>query len=159
PPPEAALVWLQTQNLSSGEGKLLLELAGGAPLAALALAESGFLDQRTALLDDMEKLASGQGDPLTCAARWKPLGTERCLLWLQGWLSDLIVTAMQVGTARLHNPDLGTRLQALEKRLDLKQLFQFSEGVARGRSLLGGPLDEQLLLEDMLIRWTELCRR
>lgn len=159
PPPESALSWLQTQNLPSGEAKLLLELAGGAPLAALALAESGFLDHRTALLDDMEKLASGQGDPLACAARWKPLGAERCLLWLQGWLSDLIVTAMRVGTARLHNPDLATRLQALEKRLDLKQLFQFSEGVARGRSLLGGPLDEQLLLEDMLIRWTELCRR
>jgi len=159
PPSEDTLAWLQTRGLSGTNARLLLELAGGAPLAALALAESGFLDQRTTLLDDMEKLASGQGDPLACAARWKPLGAERCLLWLQGWLSDLIVTAMQVGTARLHNPDLGPRLQALEKRLDLKQLFQFSEGVARGRSLLGGPLDEQLLLEDMLIRWTELCRR
>ena len=96
---------------------------------------------------------------MACAARWKPLGAERCLLWLQGWLSDLIVTVMQVETARLHNPDLGSRLQAVEKRLDLKQLFRFAEGVARGRSLLGGTLDEQLLLEDMLIRWTELCRR
>jgi len=159
PPAEVALTWLQTQGLSDVNVKLLLELAGGAPLAALALAESGFLDQRTALLDDMEKLASGQGDPLACATRWKPLGAERCLLWLQGWLSDLIVIAMQVGGVRLHNPDLGARLQAVEKRLDLKQLFEFSEGVARGRSLLGGPLDEQLLLEDLLIRWTELCRR
>jgi DNA polymerase III subunit delta' len=159
PPLEAALAWLQTQNLPNGEAKLLLELAGGAPLAALALAESGFLGQRSTLLEDMEKLANGQGDPLACAARWKPLGAERCLLWLQGWLSDLVVTAMQVSTARLHNPDLGSRLQAVEKRLDLKQLFQFAEGVTRSRSLLGGPLDEQLLLEDMLIRWTELRRR
>jgi len=159
PPAQDALAWLQTQGLSGANARLLLELAGGAPLTALALSESSFLDQRAVLLDDMEKLASGQGDPLACAARWKPLGAERCLLWLQGWLSDLIVTAMQAGTARLHNPDLGARLQAVEKRLDLKQLFQFSEGVARGRSLLGGPLDEQLLLEDMLIRWTELCRR
>lgn len=159
PPAEDALAWLQTQGLSDVNAKLLLELAGGAPLAALALAESGFLDQRTVLLDDMDKLANGQGDPLACATRWKPLGAERCLLWLQGWLNDLIVTAMQVGGVRLHNPDLGARLQAVEKRLDLKQLFEFSEGVARGRSLLGGPLDEQLLLEDLLIRWTELCRR
>jgi DNA polymerase III subunit delta' len=159
PPQETALAWLQTQNLPNGEARLLLELAGGAPLAALALAESGFLEQRTILLEDMEKLASGQGDPLACAARWKPLGAERCLLWLQGWLSDLIVTAMQVGTTRLHNPDLGSRLQAVEKRLDLKQLFEFAAGVARGRFLLGGPLDELLLLEDTLIRWTELRRR
>ena len=159
PPVDDALAWLQTQGLSGANARLLLELAGGAPLTALALAESSFLDQRMVLLDDMEKLASGQGDPLACAARWKPLGAERCLLWLQGWLSDLIVTAMQVGAARLHNPDLGARLQAVEKRLDLKQLFEFSEGVARGRSLLGSSLDEQLLLEDLLIRWTELCRR
>jgi len=158
PPAMSALSWLQTQGLSDKNSALLLDLSGGAPLAALALAENGFLEQRTALLDDIEKLANGQGDPLACAARWKPLGTERCLLWLQGWLSDLVVTAMRVSAARLHNPDLGSRLQALEKRLDLKQLFHFSEGVARGRALLGGPLDEQLLLEDLMIRWTELCR-
>jgi len=159
PPAEDALAWLQTQELSDANARVLLDLAGGAPLAALTLAESGFLDQRKVLLVDLEKLASGQDDPLACAMRWKPLGAERCLLWLQGWLSDLIVTAMQAGAARLHNPDLGSHLQAIEKRLDLKQLFLFSDGVARGRSLLGGPLDEQLLLEDMLIRWTELCRR
>jgi DNA polymerase-3 subunit delta' len=156
PPSESALAWLRTQNLPSGESKLLLDLASGSPLAALALGESGFLSQRTALLEDMEKLASGQGDPLACAARWKPLGAERCLLWLQGWLSDLVVTGMQITPARLHNPDLSARLQAMEKRLDLKQLHRFADGVARGRALLGGPLDEQLLLEDMLIRWTEL---
>ena len=160
PPPEEALAWLQTQNLPDAAARgLLLDLAGGAPLAAAALAESGFLDQRITLLDDVERLASGQSDPLACAARWKPLGAERCLLWLQGWLSDLAVTAMQADTARLRNPDLRLRLQAMEKRLDLKQLFRFAEGVARGRSLLGGSLDEQLLLEDLMIRWTELYRR
>jgi DNA polymerase-3 subunit delta' len=159
PPADTALAWQQTQGLSDANARLLLDLAGGAPLAAFALAESGFLDQRTDLLEDLEKLASGEGDPLACAARWKPFGAERCLLWLQGWISDLILTAMQVGRARLHNPDLGAHLQDIEKRLDLKQLFLFSEGVARGRSLLGGPLDEQLLLEDLLIRWTELCHR
>jgi DNA polymerase-3 subunit delta' len=159
PPADTALAWLQTRGLTDANARLLLELAGGAPLAAFALAESGFLDQRTTLLGDLEMLAGGQGDPLACAARWKPFGAERCLLWLQGWLSDLIVTAMQVGTARLHNPDLGSQLQAIKKRLDLKQLFIFTDGVTRGRSLLGGPLDELLLLEDILIRWTELCRR
>jgi len=159
PPAKEALAWLQARDISDVNARLLLELAGGAPLAALALVESGFLEQRAVLLDDIEKLANGQGDPMACAARWKPLGANRCLLWLQGWLSDLIITAMQAGATRLRNPDLGAHLQALEKRLDLNQLFHFTEGVARGRSLLGGPLDEQLFLEDMLIRWTELCRR
>lgn len=159
PDSETTLAWLQTQKLSREKGKLLLELAGGSPLTALALAESGFLDQRATLLEDMERLASGQGDPVSSAARWKPLGAERCLLWLQGWLNDLAIIGMQNAPARLHNPDLQARLQAMEKRLDLKQLFRFADGVARGRAFLGGPLDEQLLLEDILIRWTEICRR
>jgi DNA polymerase-3 subunit delta' len=159
PPVEAALAWLQAQNLSNEEAKLLLGLAAGAPLAAFAFANTAFLDQRTTLLGDMANLANGQGDPLACATRWKSLGIERCLLWLQGWLSDLIVTSMQADAAHLYNPDLRPHLQALENRLDLKQLFRFAESVARGRSLLGGPLDEQLLLEDMLICWTELHRR
>jgi DNA polymerase-3 subunit delta' len=159
PAQDTALAWLRSRGLSKSDAGLLLGLAGGAPLAAQLLAESDFLAQRAALLDDMERLVGGQADPLACAARWKALGAERCLLWLQGWLSDLIRTAMRTGPGPLHNPDVQTRLQALEKRLDLKQLFQFSEGLARDRSLLGGPLDEQLLLEDILIRWTELARR
>jgi len=155
----AALAWLQAQHLSGREAELLLGLAAGAPLAAFAFAKSDFLSQRTTLLEDMENLAAGQGDPLACATRWKPLGAERCLLWLQGWLSDLIATAMQAESTRLHNPDLRLRLQASQKRLDLRQLFSFEASVARFRSLLSGPLDEQLLLEDMLISWTELHRR
>ena len=153
---DVALTWLRSQDLSDTDARLLLALSGGAPLAARRLAESDFLTQRNALLEDMEGLAGGQADPLACAARWKSLGAEPCLLWLQGWLSDLIHTAIQAGPGLLHNPDMATRLQALEKRLDLRQLFQFADVVARGRALLGGPLDEQLLLEDTLIRWTEL---
>ena len=156
PPAVAALAWLVAQGLAESEARLLLDLAGGAPLAAQALAHSDFLPQRATLLDDMEKLVSGQGDPLACATRWKSLGAERCLLWLQGFLSDLITTRMQAVSGHLHNPDSQTRLQALEKRLDLKQLFHFAEGVARSRALLGGPLDEQLMLEDTLIRWTKV---
>jgi DNA polymerase-3 subunit delta' len=140
PQRDAALAWLQTQNLPSGQARLLLGLAGGAPLAALALAEGGFLDQRSTLLEDMERLAGGQGDPLACAARWKPFGAERCLLWLQGWLNDMVVTAMQLDTAHLHNPDLATRLQDLEKRLDLNQLFCFADGVL-GRALWAAPMN------------------
>lgn len=153
-----ALTWLQSRKLSGDNARLLLQLASGAPLTAFALAESNFLEQRAVMLDGMEKLAAGQTDPMACASQWKSLGTERCLLWIQCWLSDLIVFAMAAGSARLFNPDLSRRLQALEKRLDLKQLFEFSKRVARNRSLLGGPLDEQLLLEDLLIIWTNLHR-
>lgn len=157
PPRPLSLAWLAGQGLAESQARLLLDLAGGAPLAAHALAQSDFLAERTSLMEDMERLAGGQTDPLTCAARWKTLGAERCLLWMQGYLSDLVGTGMRAGTGQLYNPDSESRLQALEKRLDLKQLFQFADVVGRNRALLGGPLDEQLMLEDTLIRWTQLA--
>lgn len=157
PPRSMSLAWLVGQGLAEPQARLLLDLAGGAPLAAHALAQSDFLAERTSLMEDMEKLAGGQTDPLTCAARWKTLGAERCLLWMQGYLSDLVGTGMRGGAGYLYNPDCEARLQALEKRLDLKQLFQFTDVVGRNRALLGGPLDEQLMLEDTLIRWTQLA--
>ena len=158
PAPAVALAWLAGQGLDENEARLLLDLTRGAPCAAQTLAHSEFFLQRAALLDDMENMMSGQGDPLSCATRWKSLGAEPCLHWLLGFLSDLIRTRMQGVSTHLYNPDSQTRLQALEKRLDLKQLFHFSETVVRARVLLGGPLDEQLILEDTLIRWNKLAQ-
>lgn len=156
PDPGLARGWLQSQDVSAVEADLLLALAGGAPLEARTLADSGFLMQRADLHADMETLATGQGDALACAARWKSLGAERCLAWLQGWLADLAVLMLHAEPAHLRNPDLRARLQPLEKRLHLNEIFRYAESVARNRNLLGGSLDEQLILEDTLIYWTEL---
>jgi DNA polymerase-3 subunit delta' len=156
--PDTALArgWLESQGVPVAEINVLLALAGGAPLEARILAGSGFLAQRAELQEDMEKLAAGQGDVLASAARWKGLGAERCLAWLQGWLADLAVLMLHGEQAHLRNADMRTRLQALEKRLHLKSIFWYAESVARNRNLLGGSLDEQLILEDTLINWTEL---
>jgi DNA polymerase-3 subunit delta' len=156
PASNVACAWLEAQGLVAADAELLLGLAGGAPLAAQELGASDFLAQRLSLQADLEALAAGKGDPLACAARWKALGAERCLDWLQGWLADLAALRLRAVPGRLRNPELPTRLQDLEKRLNLKQLFEFTAAVAESRRLLGGPLDEQLLLEDILIRWTEL---
>lgn len=156
PGADAATGWLQSQGLADADAGRLLALAGGAPLAARQLAESGFLAQRETLIADLEGLVAGRGDPLTCAGRWREIGVERCLHWLQGWLGDLVRVATPGNPGPLHNPDVAARLQALEKRLDSKALFLFSDAVGRARQLLGGGLDEQLIIEDTLIRWTEL---
>lgn len=156
PDPATARTWLESQGMPAVDADLLLAQAGGAPLAARDLAESGFLAQRTELVADLERISAGQGDALACATRWKSLGAERCLLWLQGWLADLVTIKLCAEPLHLRNPDLRARLQAPEKRLNLNKLIRFADVVANSRQLLGGPLDEQLILEDTLIHWTEL---
>lgn len=156
PERSTARSWLESRGVATPGIESLLALAGCAPLQALALSESGFLAQQDSLESDLAGLTTGQGDPFACAARWKALGSDRCLVWLQGWLADLAALMLHADPPRLRNPALVARLHAWEKRLNLKRLFLFSETVAQSRPLLGGPLDELLILEDMLIRWTEL---
>lgn len=159
PERQMALSWLHAQGEALMEAELLLDLADGAPLRALELQRTDYLTQRRQLMHDIASLSGPQADPLACAARWKTLGAARSLAWLETWVADTIRQGMAPDTPSRLNPDAKERLQAPQKQLDLMQLFDFLEKVAESRNLLGGPLDELLLLEDILIRWTRLRRR
>lgn len=150
-----AKAWLEGQGAKGSNSDLLLALSGGAPLEALHLAEEGFPGQRDQLISDLADIEAGKGDPPAVAGRWRQMGAERCLDWMQGWLHDLIRLRLDPGSQPAHNPDRRDRLQAQEKGLDLNQLFRFAQFVAQNRHRLGGSLDEQLLIEDTLIRWGE----
>jgi len=151
----AAVSWLSSRRVPPADVDRLLALAGGAPLEAQVLADDGFLAQRDLLLSDLESLAARAGDPLACAGRWRQIGSDRCLHWMQGWIADLIRFRLLPDAEIRNNPDLRLRLQALEKRLNLKQLYRLLEAVSRDRQYLGRAVDEQLLLENLLILWTE----
>jgi len=158
PEPATASAWLAEQGMPPDQSLALLSLASGAPLEALNLGKEGFLGERDRLVRDIEALLGGNTDAVTCAGRWKQAGSERCLLWLQGWLVDLVRIRFSPGTPALHNPGTEPRLQALEKRLNLNQLFCIADQVAQARSRLGKALDEQLLLEDVLLYVTETAQ-
>jgi DNA polymerase-3 subunit delta' len=152
PEPGVALAWMREQGVSGSVAPELLALSGGAPIEAIQLEKSGFLEARDRLIADLENLLKGKTDVVSCATQWRDLGAERCLRWFQGWLADLAVPA----SAALHNPGVHARLQVVQKRLHLKKLFMLADLVGQSRSRLGGALDEQLVLEETLIRWTEL---
>ncbi len=157
--PEQALAvaWLQTQE-DRGDWALLLALAAGAPLTALSLAREGFLQDRQQLITDIKTLSTAEADPSTCADRWKKLGSERCLRWLQGLLADLIRLASGIHDPNLTNSDFSGQLHDLNKRLNLKRLYDYADVLSEARRLLTTTVDQQLLLEDLLIRWNRLYR-
>ncbi len=159
PERRVALEWIQaTAGLPGEQAQVLLDLAGGATLRALELTHNDFLNVRGELLSDVENLAQKRADPLACAARWKAHGARLCLDWLQGGIMDLIRIGAAPRCEGIVNRDVRERLHVLQKRLDLKQLFRFLETVSDSRNLAGGPLDDLLLLEDVLIRWTRLAQ-
>ena len=155
PMPERApaLAWLAAQVDNSAE--LLLDLAAGAPLKALALAEGGFLASREEFLRDLSLLLTGRGDPLVCAKRWKEAGAEASLGWLTGFVADLVrCLTLGNGSARVLNPEADGFLQKHKNVLCLNGLFRYLDAVSSARNgLASGSLDELLILEDLMIRW------
>jgi DNA polymerase-3 subunit delta' len=158
PPREAALEWFTTA-VPGADHELLLDLAGGAPLKAAQWAAGDFLAQRSGLLGDTWALAAGRGDPVSCANRWQKSGVEMALVWLQGWIADLIRLASGGQPGVLFNPDALKELHAAAKRLHLKDLYAFSEKISEARRVLGGGLDEGLVIEDILTAWFVMNRR
>ena len=160
PVPERApaLAWLAAQAGASAE--LLLDLAAGAPLKALALVEGGFLASREEFMRDLNLLLTGRGDPLACAKRWKEAGAEASLGWLAGFVADLIrCLTLGNGSARVLNPEADGFLQKHKNILYLNGLFRYLDAVSSARNgLASGSLDELLILEDLMIRWCYMER-
>lgn len=142
-PPErsSARAWL-AEHLETKDIEALLDGAAGAPLQALALASDEARSGRDGVTRDLEMLRVGEADPLASAARWKTLGTERCLRWAQDWAAETIRARMASGT----------KTNASETR----HLFNFFDVLSNARYRATTPLDETLLLEDTLIYWYRL---
>jgi DNA polymerase-3 subunit delta' len=159
PPRHDGIDWLQTQKVSVADAAVLLGLAGGAPLRALELDQTGVIGQREKLLGDLEALRGGPADVVACAARWQKIGAEFSLTWLQRLVADMVkIHMIPQPEAFLANHDLACRLQALGEGLDLKQLYGFADAVSEARDLLASPVDNLLLLEDILILWLRVTR-
>ena len=158
PPTDVALAWLAETAGTRADWRLLLKAAAGAPLAAQALAQGDAGPRREAWINDLLALEAGQLDPLALASTWKKSGAAAALAWLQTWAVDLIRVGVGMGADALANPDRLSELQLRAKRLHLKQLFRLFDFVSQQRRFAGDVLDEQLLLEETLVHWTQTTR-
>ncbi|MEW6331149.1 MAG: DNA polymerase III subunit delta' [Pseudomonadota bacterium] len=158
PAPAIGQGWLQARAGSGDDPALLLGLAGGAPLLAESLAQEEFPATRAQLLQDMAALARGREHPVACAARWKALGSARTLGWLHGFASDQIKICLGAPASTLLNPELAASGAAEKNKYKISQLYDFIDAILEKYRQLDSPLDELLLLEDILIRWVRLSR-
>ncbi|MCU0766254.1 MAG: DNA polymerase III subunit delta' [Gammaproteobacteria bacterium] len=151
PPQEVALRWLRAQR-PDAPAALCLALAGGAPLAALALAEPAVVEARARGVAQFVAVAEGRESPVQVAADWLATDWPRLLGWLAGWLSDL-ARLRHGAAAPLHNPDQAAVFQRLAARVDSKVLYGLVDHVLQTRRATGSNLNHQLVLESLLTRW------
>ncbi len=150
PVPAVALKWLGKQH-AHADWEPLLRIAGGAPLAALDLARAG-ADE---LAEDMAASLGQptQRDPLVLAAAWSRDRPQQRLAWLETWLEGGIHALAGASDAVNNKCDFGLPLPGTG--VNIRAAFTLLDQVRETRAALDGPLNTQLLFEDLLVGLTE----
>lgn len=149
--------WLETQSPGCN-GAVLLAAAQGSPLRALELAGTDVAERRRAVFGECVDVLRGRQTPVAVAERWEKQSHEEFIAWMLSWTADVIRLASAPGSARIDNPDLAEGLRALAGRLHLKSVFDMWGLLLQSKRALGGQTNRQLLLEELLIRWSQLGR-
>ncbi|WP_179403986.1 DNA polymerase III subunit delta' [Burkholderia guangdongensis] len=150
PAPDVAAAWLAAQGVD--DAPALLAEAGGAPLAALALAS----DENRPLRDfTLGQLAAGAGcDPFACGENLQKLPVPLVLGWLQRWLYDLL--AQRMAGAPRYFPGQAAALARCAAALDANAFARFMKTVGRQRAVENHPLNARLVFEELFLGYREL---
>lgn len=140
--------WLAGQGIAAPI--FSLAFAGGAPLAALEM-------DNAVVREDVELLAIhlAQGahiDPL--AVGWGKGDYGAAIDILQKWSYDLL-SARLADQVRYY-PDRLSSLQAIAKSVDLPHLLEFQHKLAEAHAHATHPLNAELQLEALLLRYAQL---
>ncbi|MES2354767.1 MAG: DNA polymerase III subunit delta' [Pseudomonadota bacterium] len=145
-----ALAWLRQQGIP--EAEVLLAQAGGAPLAALAMAETGETEERRRFLDQLARL-SAPDTALELAALSQKTALFTVVRWLSTWCYDLMAIRL-TGTIRYHL-DYSEAIKTLAQRLSLDQLLIYQDLLKAAARSYTHPLNPRLFLEQLLLSYCQ----
>ena len=146
-PDEAtALAWLKSQGVVDADQALAQ--AGGAPLSAVAFANSDYQSQRQEFL---QALAANDADYLATAQAFEKSDLVNLLTWLQTWVNDLALLRL-TGEVR-HHREQKAAIARVAASLNLPALFRYESQLRQARRSIHHPLNPRLLLEQLLISY------
>jgi DNA polymerase III subunit delta' len=151
PSPDEALAWLKQQGIADAE--LWLAEQGGAPLAALAMAQAGNRDEMDELLHHLAMPSVETA--LKTAERLQKTPVPQLVSWLQRWLYDLFSFKLS-GRIRYY-PQYRKELAALAARVQAAELLLVLKTASERRAIADHPLAAKLFIEDMLLDYSKLC--
>ncbi len=151
PPVSVARIWLTARVNGGPDPQVLLDIAGGAPLAALAYADGERWRRRQELVEHYEQVLMGRTDPVRAAENWTQGDLAENLRWLIGWHTDLIRLKMNPQSIHLSNPDLRSVLRRWADSQSSYALFERLDAVVRLHSwCTTTQVNTSLLLEAFL---------
>lgn len=156
PDQETALSWLKTTLDDKDNAEKLLALANGAPLTALIYEKSELLAQRDDMFTALVELTKGQQNPINVAKQWLKLDLDMTLYCMTSWVTDMVRLKATQQPPVVGNPDLKAALLTISQKSALPQLLDYYELVNKLAQWKQANINTQLLLEEMLVRWSQL---
>jgi DNA polymerase III subunit delta' len=161
PPNNLALSWLNSKIPENCPvaAELLLRLAHGAPLAALALAQGKAMSARQLVFDTLLSLSEKNPDPVASAANLQDQDAIKLIDSFLSWSMDLSRLQLGAGQQIIINQDYVQSLINLQRSISMRGNLQFMAYLQKLRQMLaqGINLNKQLWIESVLIRWCTLC--
>ncbi|TAL90809.1 MAG: DNA polymerase III subunit delta' [Candidimonas sp.] len=154
PPARVCVEWLQGQGLDAPES--WLAAAGGAPLSALQLAQSGAAACPDWLCQLVDPLARAQSPEIGNLA--DGLEKELPSVWidtLQRLFVDLLLAAS--GAPIRYFPSIGEKIRAAAARASLANLSDTGKWLGQQRAVADHPLNAKLLVHSVLQRVALAC--
>jgi len=151
-----ALSWLNTLVGDAAKSEKLLNVAGGAPVRALALNESEWLGERATVLQQWLGVLSGKRDPVRTADGWTQYPLLDVLAWLLAWQIDLVKLASSQAQS-IMNEDLRQDLLMASSMINVDRLFACHDHLLQTKRMLNSQANPnpQLLLEEILLKWSQ----
>ena len=158
PNEEQSLAWLSEQA-DDKQWDVVLKIAGGRPLRALALKQSGLGKNRVKYYQNIDSLLAGKAKVTNVSKQHQDEPLEQLVMWQQAWCGDLIRCHFDKQPVTLENPDFRRSLHSLVGRVDLHLLFRFMDKLIELHRISSAPLNKRLFIEDMLVRCQEVLEQ
>ncbi len=152
---DASLQWLKVQlKNSKTTPELLLNIAHGAPLKALQLAEDEALAPRKMLYDALCKRA--ELNPVALAGEFDEIELLQLIDYFLSFMVDVL--RLKLGADQAMSMDYQQQLHTLQEKIPAGRCVGMMEYLQqlRNQVLVGINFNKQLAVESMLMRWREL---
>jgi DNA polymerase-3 subunit delta' len=147
---EIANKWLES-IIPDGDAESLLQSVAGSPLKAVQMAGQEKQELYQEMLNDFLDVVAMKEDPVTTAGRWVKQDIKETLLWMCGWVIDMLRLQMISDPPNLINQEQKKRLHGAAMETNTKRLYQALSHIYDARSNIDATLNSQMMLERLLL--------
>lgn len=154
-----AVSWLTGMaSIDAEQAENILSINRGAPEEALKYIQNGLEESRTQFVRGLADILKQRRTALEVAQAWQKLDIELMLGWFYSLLSDIARVEACESEEYLRHSDARNMLLAVAKKAQPVKIFNLINKVHEERRalLLRQNPNKQLLLEGVLLEWSEL---